>query len=323
VRAREVTLQSSRRLALLSTENATASNSLTPGGLARRGGAPADPVFSRFARWHGEIDPGWAANFLGVLTREKFFLPATTATTRRHVWPPYPTVNEELVEWVDLLTAVASARDVFTMVELGAGYGRWLVSGGFAARSIGLDYRLIGVEAEPTHFKWLEQHLRDNELWGDSVTAHQTAVAAKDGPTGFYVGDAQSWYGQALAEPPGLIELLFRRLFSRRSERKLTTVWAISLDTVLRGVDRVDLIDIDIQGAEADVLAAGADTLDAKVKRVHIGTHSVENEQQLRELFQRLGWRKLNDFPTMGTHETRWGPISFEDGVQTWVNPAL
>jgi FkbM family methyltransferase len=303
-----------------------ASGETVAGGLSlERKAAPresADSVFARFPPWQGELDPGWAANFLGVLTREEFFLAEPSATERRHVWPPYPAVDEEYVEWVDLLTAATSTSGVFTMVELGAGYGRWLVSGGVAARTLGLPYRLIGVEAEPTHFKWMEQHLYDNGLTGDSITLHHAAVAAKDGPIAFYVGDAQGWYGQEIAEP-GLVELLVRRLLSRRSKRTLTTVWAMSLETVLKPVECADLVDLDIQGAEADVLEAGARALDAKVKRVHVGTHSSANEKRLRTLFTRLRWGNVNDFPSAGTHETRWGPISFQDGVQTWVNPAL
>jgi hypothetical protein len=95
----------------------------------------------------------------------------------------------------------------------------------------------------------------------------------------------------------------------------------VSLTSILDQLESVDLIDLDVQGVEADVLESAAQAL-GKVQRVHIGTHSAENEQRLRALFDRLGWDSLNDYPCGAEAETPWGSIAFQDGVQTWVNPA-
>jgi hypothetical protein len=84
----------------------------------------------------------------------------------------------------------------------------------------------------------------------------------------------------------------------------------------------VDLIDLDVQGAELEVLEAAAGELDKKVKRVHIGTHGRTVEEGLRSLFRRLGWQCLRSFECASSVKTEWGTISFQDGVQTWVNPA-
>ena len=61
------------------------------------------------------------------------------------------------------------------MIELGAGYGRWLVRAATALQQVkDLPFQLIGVEAEPQHFKWLLQHFKDNGLnfrsWINYVT---------------------------------------------------------------------------------------------------------------------------------------------------------
>jgi hypothetical protein len=85
----------------------------------------------------------------------------------------------------------------------------------------------------------------------------------------------------------------------------------------------VDLIDADVQGSEADVFEPAAEAVDRGVARVHIGTHSLDNEQRLRELFTSLGWHCMNDFPSLEESKTRWGRVQFGDGVQTWINPAL
>ena len=48
-----------------------------------------------------------------------------------------------------MLEAVAEARGTFVMMELGAGYGRWLARAAAAVEQIAeLSYKLIGVEAE-------------------------------------------------------------------------------------------------------------------------------------------------------------------------------
>ena len=66
------------------------------------------------------------------------------------------------------------------MVYLGAGYGRWLVKGAAAVRQChgDLPIKLIGVEAEPTHFEWLKQHFNDNGL---DPAQHELIEAAVDG----------------------------------------------------------------------------------------------------------------------------------------------
>ena len=66
-----------------------------------------------------------------------------------------------------MLESVLEADDGFTMVELGAGWGRWLVDAWSVLKQIGkTDKRLllVGVEAEPTHFEWMKQHFADNGL---------------------------------------------------------------------------------------------------------------------------------------------------------------
>jgi hypothetical protein len=85
----------------------------------------------------------------------------------------------------------------------------------------------------------------------------------------------------------------------------------------------VDLIDLDVQGAEFEVLEAAAEALDRRVKRIHIGTHGRNIEAALRSLFGRPGWKCRNLFPCHSSVATDWGLISFQDGVQTWLNPTF
>lgn len=85
-------------------------------------------------------------------------------------------------------------------------------------------------------------------------------------------------------------------------------------------LDKVDLIDLDVQGAELRILTAAADELNSKVKRIHIGTHNTVIEAGLRSFFSHMGWKCLNDYFYQQECSTPYGIIKFDDGVQTWIN---
>jgi hypothetical protein len=101
------------------------------------------------------------------------------------------------------------------------------------------------------------------------------------------------------------------------------TVAAVTLADLLAEVDQVDLIDMDLQGAEFDVVSSAIDQLDAQVRRLHIGTHGVDIESNLRELLNSRGWEPRADYGCGQTCETDFGTVAFDDGVQSWVNRAL
>lgn len=284
-------------------------------------------VFYQFPCWNGEVDAGVTANFLGAFTRESYFENMVPHGEKRYVVTAYPEFEEEYFEWVDLLEAVTTAHGRFTMIELGAGWGRWLVNGALAAsRSSGVPIELIGVEAEPTHFKWMNTHFRDNGIDPSLHRLVQAAVADKDGNAWFLWGNSSSCYGQRLVPATRLVPRKVCELLGRRREKpalRARKVEAVSLNTLLQPLTKVDLIDLDVQGSEFLVLNAAAREVDEKVKRVHIATHGHKPEEGLRNLFSRLGWILANDYPSDSHCPTRWGSVAFQDGVQSWVNPRL
>ena len=300
--------------------------------------AGSPPVFSRFTPWAGEVAPGWTVNWLGVRTRASIQSVSGAAETATRVVHAAPAVSEDFFEWLSVLESVVESDGRYTMVELGAGWGRWLVNAAAALRQVdpARHCLLVGVEAEPTHFAWLAQHLRDNDLEPGEHMLVRAAVSARDGSVRFQQGDPAGWYGQAIelpdpaAQASGPVSRVIR--WSRNTAanaaargphaRRTRRVRAVSLATLLGRLDAVDLVDADVQGVEADVFEAARDALDAKVARVHVGTHGVENEERLRSLFGGLGWECRFDYAGGRAHETPWGPASFEDGAQSWVNPA-
>ena len=271
------------------------------------------PAFRNFVCWEGRVPEGYIVNFLGVLTRTdnwKGHVAIEIGYPKvRYVRTEYPPFDEDYFEWIDLLEALTAAEGRFTMVELGAGWGRWIVNAAAALNRLGnLPHTLIGVEAEPTHFQMMVQHVAANGLDSKNFQLIEAAVTRSDGKVGFLVGeteqgDPRTHYGQHIGGPH--------------------TVDAISLRSLLELFPVVDLIDLDVQGAGFEVLEAAAEALDRKVKRIHIGTHGRNIEAALRSLFGRLGWRCRNLFPCHSSVDTEWGPISFQDGVQTWLNPTF
>jgi FkbM family methyltransferase len=292
---------------------------------------PDDDIFSRFPCWSGTAPAGFVVeSFLGVLQRPEFVAGTPPAPEARQIATqrPDPKIEkEDYLEWIDLLEAVAEARGCFTMIELGAGYGRWTARAAAAVRTLhgpDMPYRLVAVEAEPTHFRWMTEHFRNNGIDPARVECRRAAVAAQDGHVWFFDGAADDWYGQTIAPAPGWREWLstsVKRLLGKRFGRKQSRVKvpAVSLNALLEPLDRVDLLDLDVQGAEFEVLDAAADRL-GKIRRVHVGTHNAGVEDGIRRLFTRLGWRNTRDYACGKKLATPYGEVDFQDGIQTWIN---
>lgn len=247
---------------------------------------------------------------------------------------PPPPIEEEYFEWIDLLETVAAARGAYTFMELGAGQGRWSVRAAQAAARAGLPYRLIAVEAEPTHCRAIRPHFRAHGIDPAEQEVYWAAVTPYAGVVRFHVGEPDTWWGQSVARgaPEALSARALRRLRARAAlglppagttERSVAVVPAMTLADLVIPHPLIDLIDLDIQGVEGHVLKQSLIALNPRVRRVHVGTHTANAEAMIREAFTRHGWRCLFDFPAAQTCDTPYGLIWFQDGVQTWLNPRL
>ena len=162
------------------------------------------------------------------------------------------------------------------------------------------------------HCEMMREHFEDNGLDWREHTLIEAAVAPEAGEVHFTVGAADTWFGQAILPTPdygfGAIEGV-----------SVKSVPAMTVADILETVDRVDLIDMDIQGAEGGVIASSVGVLCQKVRRLHIGTHSAEVEAQIRAALSGAGWRPRWDFPCRSEVRTPYGRVSFEDGVQSVI----
>ena len=223
----------------------------------------------------------------------------------------------ELTEWQAMLDAIEEASGRLTVLELGGGIGRWIVNSAVALRQYRpeLKHRLIAVEAEPTHFRWMKQHARNNGLrrWSraGSCKLIEAAVSAKAGRERFYFGDAMDWYGQALVRPE-----------NDGADLPVTEVRTVTLSSLLEPLDRVDLLDIDIQGAELEVLIEASAALGC-VRRIFVETHSHEIDARLPEVFEqaRGAWQQEIAIPLGARVPTALGDADFGGGgAQVWRN---
>lgn len=292
-----------------------------------------DPAFS--GGYRGPFFPDRWFDFIGAIQsawKRPWLSPQPEGMQRGIGIPGF---DEEYFEWCALLQSVRNADDRYVMVELGAGYGRWGVRGAIAARRLGIPHiRVKLVEAEPQHAEWAREYIALNGV-ADLVTVTEAAIAYSSQAVPFAINhnvrglDAATWYGQAIVDwdaqtAASTGEIYFGRdVYRNPNSFGHILVESLPLEAVLADLDRIDLIDADIQGAEGDMIANSIDTLCAKVARIYLGTHSVTIEDRIREVFNRAEWINEWDFSLQGERDTPYGKISFGDGVQSWINPAL
>ena len=274
-------------------------------------------VFGDFAPYEGWADAGFELGFYGLNIRDWLFTGESKGyDQRRVVHVGHPPVDEEYFEWIALLTSIAHARGRFCMAELGAGWGRWIASAAVLCRQRKIECSFIGVEAEPSRFELMKMVLRDNGVNPDDHDLLQAAVAERNGEvllTGLEA--ARDLYGHKTIRADEVT------MYQNAPGYEIRRVPAYSLETICVHHEYVDLIDIDVQGAEYDSLAPAFDVLDWKVGMVHIGTHSRKIERSLKSVFRAHGWLNAFSYPCHSETETRFGRVTFVDGVQTWVNP--
>jgi len=271
--------------------------------------APEPPVLRQLRVALGDPGPGSDYGYFGSRIRWRDTVPDDAR--RSPMW-----LEEEYFEYLFLAEAIAEAGSTFVMAELGAGFGRWSVTGAIGAARMGRQVKLIAVEAEHRHFAMMLEHFAENGL---DPAEHRLINAAVNGTRGevfFTQGNSEKWWGQAILPSVDCGH-------GQGPEVTTEKIDAVTLEDVLIGVPRLDLIDCDIQGAEGDVIASNMALLTEKARRVFVGTHSEALEARLREAFSKAEWSCRFDYAGAGTRETTLGALKFVDGVQCWINPRL
>jgi FkbM family methyltransferase len=143
---------------------------------------------------------------------------------------------------VGALRARLRPGDVF--VDVGANKGDFSL---LAARLMGDAGRVIAVEPEPENAAWIERSVARNGY--RCIEVVRVALAESNGEATLHLGEKSGWHSLVTTEGVATVGRV--------------TVPTRSLDALLaeRGVARVDVIKIDVEGAEARVFDGAAATL--------------------------------------------------------------
>jgi len=176
-------------------------------------------------------------------------------------WEAHYTHGEYEPEVTAALSHLVSPGD--TCVDAGAHYGYFTL---LFAKLSGPEGRVYSFEAQPENARILAENVRVNDLQS-RVTVEHAAVAAQEGPIELHSvasGSSAEW---TLSEP--FVHRPARPGGGGRTER----VPAIRLDTYLAGTPSVDVIKMDIEGAEAEVLPALSEFLESRKSTVLLEFH--------------------------------------------------
>jgi FkbM family methyltransferase len=279
----------------------------------------AEAIMRRHAVASPQPREGYLVNFLGVAIDPKFF-PAILDGRAGQVEPiPIPANwHADIAEWAAALRAVELAKKRFTMIELGCGWGCWMNNTGVAARRLGLDVRLIGIEGDPGHIEFAREACAANGFKPEEVELHHGVAGASAGVALFPRQDKAgvTWGLEPLFNPSP------EALAAARASGDFDELPVVGIETLAAGHKRVDLLHVDIQGGEADLIEQSLAFLGKAVAYILIGTHSREIEGRLFTALLAAGWVLEIERPAI-LAMTGDGPKVTVDGVQGWRNPAL
>lgn len=279
-----------------------------------------EAIVRSFPAHAGPGEPGFITDFLGTRTRTRFAKVIAHASGTVEGYPIPGNFHATTLEWAGTLQAALEARDELVAVELGAGWAPWLVALARVAKSRRIErIRLVGVEANAEHCRFMREHFEDNGLNPAEHTLLHGIVGVSDGIAHFPVlaDPAEDWGARAdLGWSIGrrLANALRRPLSAWRGTEPVT---CYSLATLLKPLERVDIVHFDIQGDEHAVIASSLDLLNSKVKRMVIGTHGTDIEQNLRQTLAAQGWT-LEAEEASQYGRARLRKYLSRDGCQVW-----
>jgi hypothetical protein len=224
-----------------------------------------------------------------------------------NIYGAIPIVDEEYFEWIDNTKGASEAIARLTknansppayFGEWGARYGTWAVRAAQSFRALGGGERFViqGVEGDPISTKWMYDHVAANGIKSSQYQLEQACLTLGG------VDMSIQWEGSQSSHCQGR-----------------------TIEYLLRNVEIMDILHIDVQGAEKDTVPAEFDILSKKVRRIHMGTHGAEVHAKMLETFKswRVEWNYVGGGLSAKPTITPYGPVRFNDGVLGVVNPAL
>jgi len=138
---------------------------------------------------------------------------------------------------------------------------------------------ITAIEPNPTNLALLEQNIWENDL--RDVTTVEAALTPQAGQITLYQDVTQSWLSTSS---------IHERAWNGEQETIPFEAKAITLSSLL--TQSVDLLKLDIEGAELAVLAEAKDEL-ANVSKIFVEFHPTENQklEDLEDLLTEIGFK--------------------------------
>jgi len=293
-----------------------------PNGCTRQ---EAMEVFAQFTRYQGPGRPGYVTNFLGNVSELAIFNLLGNASGLVEEYPIPGNFHGETLEWIGTLRAALDARDSFSMIELGAGWGPWCVIGAMAAKQKGIGrVRVIGIEADIGHVEFMRRNFVANGITEAEGELLHGAIGIENGIAYFpKARSADQVYGGAAAYSDTDKDSGPFAEFMRGNSGLVETVEAVPCFALLDQLDKfaqVDLVHCDIQGAELELIPHAIGQLTAKVRRLIVGTHSFKIDRHLAEVMGGQGWT-CEGVSACKMQGAVGGALLVCDGMQVWHNP--
>lgn len=350
----------------------------------------ADDLFSKIAPWCGTVPVGYVPNYLGVMTAVLFhahwypredIVEVFKGPYQISTKVPSITDGEYYLEQSNVLRSVLSARDKYTMVELGGGIGARAVDCAIALRQLNpQDCFLVVVEALPVYIDWCKHHFCANDLDPDKHWLLNGIVSDRPLPEMMYLqplgfgnqiggfqcqisdmsiskllkksirnkqkalkfirylctsGSVAIEHGKVLKDNTWKdqinvsdqskmkIDQFLSTSVIKSEKAKIGFVSAYTLQNILLPLEKVDLMDVDIQYAEIKVIPPNLGLLKKKVKLLNIGSHSVAIHNQLLKLFEEAEWEIIYNYAPWTEHNTDLGIFKTNDGVLSVRNNSI
>jgi FkbM family methyltransferase len=254
-------------------------------------GEPETPAARLIRRWRERrllkrLEREWPGGFTLHRTGDLVFVPAPLDARGRHALLHPPRVHPAVLAFLHP-GAVA--------IDIGANLGEWTLP---LARAVGASGRVLAAEPAPRNAGALEATLYANALCQAEVI--RAAIGDHDGIAEFaipIVTSAHTDTGTA-------------RIGSACVRREALRVPLRSLDSLAaeRGLDRVDLIKIDVEGHERRVLDGAASTLarHRPVLVLETGHETGEDRRAIHNRLCGLGYRMSGILLDYGMAAADW-----------------
>lgn len=239
--------------------------------------------------------------------------------------------HAETIEYFSLVDAFQRSinKNEFIVVELGAGWGPWITTGGVIAKNNKIPkIILVAVEGNTKRYSLLKHHLSNNAFDPIDITGDfkfleynqvscvfQGVVWTHDGDV-FFPQDEITDMGSSASADKSDTDY-------RGNNTKAISTPCLTLSSLCNRLNYVSFLHIDIQGSEYQILNHSIEWLNQKVSTMMVATHSRVIEGKLIELMLKNNWTLFREKPCRVDWQRTKGNLegwTTKDGSQYWIN---